>query len=253
VRRVVATALVLFAAGCPAGDTPPPGGGGGGGGGNGGGGGDADGGGGGDGGGLLIGKLCAAVDLRIPLACPAADLGGILVASEGKTATTDDSGGFALDLDPARDHLISESGGNQPVREALFASAMWQTDGMVRAPAVSRAEWDDLVALIGAFEPDGTASIALYIEDQNGPIANAEVVPPDGTAESPFYDGTSAVDWNPEGATSGFGAALLFGVQNVGGSAELSIAVETKAYTVTVPVRDDTLTFARAFIDTSGT
>jgi hypothetical protein len=242
VRAVLAIALV-FAAGCPADDPPPPGGGGGGGGGDAGSGGDA--------GDQVSGRLCEAVDLRIPLACPAADLSGIDVAAGAATATTGDAGTFTLDIAPGAGLLIEVSGGDEPVRSAIFTTGMWSGDDGLRAPTANLAAWDDLVAALAGFEPDGTASIALYIEDQNGPIAGAEIVPPDGS-QMPYYDNGAPDEWMQGRLTSIYGAAVIFAVPSFGSSAELLVAVDAATYPVTVPVRDDTLTFARVFLDTSG-
>jgi hypothetical protein len=249
VRRLLLLVALVAAAGCKADDTPPPGGGGGGGTGGGGGGGDADAGDGGDGGAGLSGRLCAAVDLRVPLACPAADLGGIAVASGDATATTGAAGTFALDVDS--DVLVTMTGGDQPVRDALFATSMWGGDDGLRAPAADLADWNDLVAAIAGFEPDGTASLALYLEDESGPIAGAEILPPDGS-QQPYYDSGAPDDWDQGGLTSIYGAALIFAVPSIGGSAELTVALDADTYSVTVPVRDDTLTFARVVLDTAG-
>ena len=205
----------------------------------------------GDGGGLLSGRLCAALDLRVPLACPAADLSGIEVAVGTASDLTGDSGTFDLDVPPAGDHLLLVSGGDTPVRASLFAASMWRDEDGLRAPTADLAAWDDLVALIAGVEPDGTASLALYIEDQNGPIAGAEILPPDGSGQ-PYYDGGAPDEWNQGGLTSVYGAALIFAVPNFGGSAQLTIAVDAATYSATVPVRDDTLTFARVLLDTSG-
>ncbi len=245
-RRLLVLALLVAA--CKVDDMPPPGpgGGGGSGGGGGGGGGDA---GNGDGGAGLSGRLCAAVDLRIPLACPAADLGGVAVAAGDAMATTAAAGTFTLDVDG--DVLVTMTGGDSPVRDALFATSMWSSEDGLRVPAADLADWNDLVATIAGFEPDGTASIALYLEDQSGPIAGAEVLPPDGS-QAPYYDSGAPDDWNQGGLTSIYGAALIFAVPSIGGAAQLTVAVDADTFTVTLPVRDDTLTFARVVLDTSG-
>ena len=255
-RGVLVTALLLCATGCPADDAPPlapPGGGGGGGGGGDDGEVDVDASvDDGDAGSELTGRLCAALDLRVPLACPAADLGGIAIASGSATDTTDDGGTFSLAVDPAADLLIEVSGGDTPVRPALFATAAWRGDDNLRAPTAALDAWDDLVAAIGGVEPDGTASIALYIEDASGPIAGAEVLPPDGTGQQPYYDNGAADQWDQGVLTSVFGAALILAVPTLDSSVDLTIAVDASTYTVSVPVRDDTLTFARVLLDTSG-
>jgi hypothetical protein len=255
VRRVLLIALLLGATGCPADDPPPlaPPGGGGGGGGGGDGDMDVDAAvGDGDAGAELTGRLCAAIDLRVPLACPAADLNGIAIASGSATDTTDNAGDFTLAVDPTADLLIDVSGGDTPVRPALFATAAWRGDDDLRAPTVALDSWDDLVAGIGGVEPDGTASIALYIEDASGPIAGAEVAPPDGTGQQPYYDSGAADDWDQGVLTSVFGAALILAVPTLDSSVELLIAVDADTYTVSLPVREDTLTFARVVLDTSG-
>lgn len=241
---------LLVASGCAAEETPPPIGGGGGGTG-GGGGGEEDAGPGADGGDRLAGKLCSAVDLRVPLACPAADLGGIDVSSGDASATTGAAGDFSLDLAPDADVLVSIGGGDQPVREALFASAMWRAEGRLRAPAVDQEQWNQLVAGLSGLEPDGTASIALYIEDESGPIAGAEILAPEGS-QAPFYDSGAAEEWIQGGQTSGFGAVLIFAVPVFDPAAQIVIAVDTATYTVTVPIADDRLTFARVLLDRSG-
>jgi len=133
----------------------------------------------------------------------------------------------------------------------MFASDEWSGDDGLRAPAAHLAAWDDLVAAIAGFEPDNTASIALYIEDQNGPIAGAEILPPDGS-QQPYYDNGGPDEWIQGGQTSIYGAALIFAVPNFGPGAELTIAIDASTYTATIPVRDDTLTFARVLLDTSG-
>jgi hypothetical protein len=200
----------------------------------------------------MSGRLCSVVDVRVPLACPATDLTGIDLTAGTATATTDDTGAFTLELAADADVVIGAVGGDDPVRAALFASEMWRDDDQVRAPIVKLTGWDPLLATIGAIEPDGTASIALYIEDQNGPIAGAEVLPPDGS-QAPFYDNGAADAWDQGGLTSGFGAALIFAVPSLASSVQLVVAVDAGAFTVTVPVADDTLTFAHVVLDTSGT
>ena len=253
-RRAALLALFL-AAGCPADDAPPPppGGGGGGGGGGGSGGGEEDAGVYGDAGGRLTGRLCAAIDLRVPLACPSADLSGIAVAAGSASSLTGDAGTFALDLDPDAVVLLSVSDGDTPVRPAIFSTGAWSGEDGLRAPTATLAAWDDLVATIGAIEPDGTASIALYVEDQAGPIAGAEILPPDGSGDAPYYDDGAADAWSQGGLTSVYGAALLVAVPALGSTAQLTVVVDATTYTVTVPVDEDRLTFARVLLDTSGT
>jgi hypothetical protein len=254
VSRSLLVIALLFAAGCPAEDTPPPppSGGGGGGGGGSGGGDEEDAGPGGDAGTELSGRLCAAVDLRVPLACPAVDLSGIEVAAGSASDTTGSAGTFTLAVDPSSDLVVSVSGGDVPVRSAVFSTDAWSGDDGLRAPTSDQIAWDDLVALIGGVEPDGTASIALYVEDQNGPIAGAEILPPDGSGDAPYYDDGAADEWVQGGLTSIYGAALLFAVPALGGDAELTVAVDATSYPVTVPIEADSLTFARVVLDTSG-
>jgi hypothetical protein len=250
----VATATLLAASiaatGC-AGDEPPPAGGGGGGA-TGGGGGRADGGAGrGDAGGELRGTLCAGLDLRDPLECPAADLDGISVAALGRSAatTSDESGAFALDLAADADHLLAIGEESAATRDAIAWTGDWRTDDGLLLPTVSQADWDELTNLLSAVEPDGLASIALYIVDESGPVSGALVIPPDGTSQPPYYDGSSPSAWDQFDLTGPFGAALLFEVPAVSSSVQVEVLVDGDSHLVTVRVRPDRLTFARAHIE----
>jgi hypothetical protein len=252
--RVAVAALVAVlsaAATSCAGDEPPPAGGGGGGG-TGGIGGLVDGGAErGDAGGELRGILCAAIDLRDPLECPAADLDGIAVAALGRTAatTSGESGDFALDLAADADHLLAIGEDTEATRDAIAWTGDWQTDDGLLLPTVAQADWDALTGLLSAVEPDDTASIALYVVDQNGPVSGALVIPPDGTGQPPYYDGSSPTAWDQFNLTGSFGATLLFEVPAVSSSVQVEVVADGDPHLVTVRVRPNRLTFARARIE----
>jgi hypothetical protein len=251
---VKALLVALLLVGCVAEEVPPPpppGGGGGGGGG-----GDQDGGMGGDGGGdggggALVGRLCAAIDLRDPLECPIADLEGIPLTSGELAATSDEDGDFALDAPADSNVFLTVGAGDESIRESAFATENWRDDDAgLRAPVIARDDWEQLLAAISGIEPDATASIVLYIVDENGPVSGAEVVPQSG-GDPPYYDGDAPDVWDQNGLTGPFGAAIILAVPVIDGTAALTVLVDAGVFNVTVPVRDDTLTTARALLDTT--
>jgi hypothetical protein len=239
---------LLAAAACTGDDLPPPGGGGGGGTG---GGGQVDGGSqpGGDAGGRLVGTLCAALDLRAPLACPAVDLAGIPVepAAGGPGDVSDADGDFALDL-PADSNVLLRVGADAAaVRDSLAATGEWSDVEGLAIPTVRQDDWDDLLAIIGAVEPDGTASILLYIRDQAGPVTGAEVLI-DGTSQPPYYDDGGATSWDQIGPTGAHGAALIVSAPAISPTVPITVVVDGTPYSGSVQVRPDHLTFARTFL-----
>jgi hypothetical protein len=238
--------LVLLAA-CAADDHNPSGGGGGGGSGSGGSG-DGDGGV-GDGGGAAGGRLCAAIDLRDPLDCPAVDLGGIDVTAQGDTATTDDDGAFDLDL--AGGALLVVGAATADVRDSLAFVDSWRGDDGVRVPTVTQDDWNQLVLDLDVVEPDGSATILLYISDDGDPVSGAEVLTPDGSSVAPFYDDGPGA-WTQAGLTGSFGAALLFDVPTASAVVDLTVVVDGQLYAGSAPVEDGRLTFARANLTIAG-
>jgi len=248
---VFMTALALAA--CTSDDHLPVGGGGGGGsGGTGGGGGDADGSPSGDGGGDFTGRLCYGVDLRNPLLCPSRDLAGIEVSAAGADTVTTSEGRFALDLPDGVNVVITMTSQDGRARDAIFESDLWAFGDGLTAPVIDTTDWAQLIAAIGGVEPDGTASLVLYVSDQNGPVVGADILPPDGTGQAPYYDDGAADQWNQAGLTGAFGAAVILAVPVVGSTATLTVTIDGEPYTGSVPVRADHLTFARAVLDTSG-
>jgi len=113
-------------------------------------------------------------------------------------------------------------------------------------PGVADSDWDMLTAVLGAPEPDGSATIALYLVDADGiAVLGADVVPPGGTVTAPYYDGATALDWVQGAATGSFGAVLLFGVPTA--SVTVDIAINSPGGDSTasgIPVSPNTLTFA---------
>ena len=247
-RRAGPVLLALACAACAADDAPPLGGGGGG---TGGGGGPIDAGAQADGGGRLAGTLCAAIDLRDPFGCAAIDLAGVPVAPAGggPGTTADADGDFTLDLPADASVLLRIGGGDDAIRDALAATGEWTGEEGLVIPAVRQEDWDDLLAILGAVEPDGTASVLLYIVDDSGPVTGAEVQPPMGTQQPPYYDAGGATSWDQQGLTGPFGAALIVSVPALAPTAELSIIVGGTPFFGSVQVRPDHLTFARAFLD----
>jgi hypothetical protein len=234
---VKALLVALLLVGCVAEEVPPPpppGGGGGGGGG-----GDQDGGMGGDGGGDGGGGALIA------------DLEGIPLTSGELAATSDEDGDFALDAPADSNVFLTVGAGDESIRESAFATENWRDDDAgLRAPVIARDDWEQLLAAISGIEPDATASIVLYIVDENGPVSGAEVVPQSG-GDPPYYDGDAPDVWDQNGLTGPFGAAIILAVPVIDGTAALTVLVDAGVFNVTVPVRDDTLTTARALLDTT--
>lgn len=238
----------LVALGCTDTERPPGGGGGGGGGGSNGGGVDAsisD----GDAGSDLAGTVCGVLDVRDPLQCPTVDMSGIDLEIGSIQSITDEDGEFTFNLSPEDDYLVTIGQTDLTTRLALVDTGTWTdaAEGLV-VPAVSQDEWDDLTVAIGGLEPDGTASVVLYIEDDNGPVPGAEVVAPAGTGQAPYYDNGAADNWDQVGLTGSFGAAIVLDVPAVASPVTFGILVDTESFEVAVPVAPDTLTFARAVI-----
>ena len=248
-RRTGPLLLALACAACAADDAPPSGGGGGGG--TGGGGGPIDASPPPDGGGRLSGTLCASLDLRDPLDCADINLTGVPVEpfAGGAGDTADADGDFALDLPADQSVLLRVGGGDDAIRDSVAATGEWpREDGLV-IPIVRQDDWDDLLAILGAVEPDGTASLLLYILDDGGPVTGAEVLPPEGTQQPPFYDDGGATSWDQQGLTGAFGAALVVSVPALAPTAELSVIVDGTPFFGSVQVRPDHLTFARVRLE----
>jgi hypothetical protein len=244
--RLAALALAVLAA-CSADHNPPAGGGGGGGGGTGG---SADAGGssGADAAVDLVGQLCDAPDLRDPLACRPSNLTGLdVTALPGAQTTTAAADGIFVVPGAAAATTLEVGTAAAATRDALIRVAAWRgSDGLV-APTISQIAWNSLIAGLAALEPDGSASIALYLVDATtgDPVVGAEVIAPAGTSNAPYYDGASAVDWPQGVGTGAAGAALLIGV--AADAPTVTVVVVSGAATVelSVPVLADHLTFER--------
>ena len=249
----VAAVLVLalpMVAGCGDADHNPPGEGGGGGSGGGGGGGadagTADGGGNSDGGSGLSGRLCNVVDLRRPLDCLPAALSGITVRdlASNASATTNASGNFTLAVDVDATLVLAVGLGQDATRDALVPVSTWGGLGL-RAPRVAQSVWDDILTNdVGASEITGTATIAVYVVDVDGlSVSGAEV---STVSDDPvFYDDDSAQGWSGVAAATGpRGAALIMSVP-AATTADLVVTANSMTFSATVPVRADTLTWAR--------
>ncbi len=248
---VVAVMVLWAAAGCQDDEHFPPGEGGGpsGGGGSG----QNDGGGGAadagpadastvDAGAQLAGELCDVVDVRDPLDCPTnVNLSGIEVRALGSAATdlTDADGNFTLSGKFDTDLRLSVGSKGDGTRLALVPVADWNLGG-VRAPRVDQDLWNQLIAAIGTNEPDGSASIALYVLDvvDGQPVIGAVVSTVSDTLI--FYDDGAATEWNPIGGTGELGAALILSVPPEG-TAEVTV----DGVPFEVPVEPDHLTWAR--------
>ncbi|HKE18462.1 MAG TPA: hypothetical protein VKB80_26470 [Kofleriaceae bacterium] len=250
-----AAVLVLalpVVAGCEDADHNPPGEGGGapGGGSSGGGGaadaGTADGGSNSDGGSGLSGQLCNVVDLRRPLDCLPAGLSGITVRdlASNASATTSASGNFTLAVDVDSNLVLTVGVGQDATRDALVPIGMWGGLGL-RAPRVAQSVWDDILTNdVGASETTGTATIAVYVVDLDGlSVSGAEV---STVSDDPvFYDDDSMQGWSGVAAATGpRGAALILSVP-AATTADLVVTANGMTFNATVPVRADTLTWAR--------
>ncbi len=197
----------------------------------------------GDGGATLAGELCdVSDDVRAPLACPNVDLSDIEVRAVGSGATddTDADGDFRLTGDVEDADLLSIGTVNGSTRLSLAPVADWDLASL-RVPRVDTDDWNQLIATIGTSEPDGSASIALYVVNvENGlPAVDAAVSTVSDTLI--FYDAGAATEWDPLGGTGVFGAALILSVP---------ADVDTVQITVNdidfpIPVRPDHLTWAR--------
>ncbi len=206
---VVVVAMFLWAAtGCEDDEHFPPGEGGGPSGGGGSGQNDAGGGGAdagtsdantGDAGPTLAGELCDVTDVRDPLACPNVDLNGIEVRAVDTSATdeTDAQGNFRLSGEFDSDLLLSVGSKDDSTRLALVPVADWSPGGL-RVPRVDLDIWDDLLGNLSTNEPDGTASIALYVVAQlDGlPVVGAVVSTVSDTVI--FYDDGSSHRVEPD-------------------------------------------------------
>jgi hypothetical protein len=254
-RATVAAAMILMAlAGCQDDEHFPPGEGTGPGGGGGGTGDRIDSGSRIDGGapdgsidldGGISGELCEVVDLRSPLACLDPAPSGIEVAVVGSEDRdqTDAAGQFNLDttFDPNLRLAIGDD--DEITRKALVPARMWD-GGSVRVPHVTQARWDSLMMALGGIEPDGTASIAVYLvrSGTETPVAGA-TVEVEG-ADPAYYDEGTANDWSIGGETSLFGAAIVRGV-SAPGEVVITVSVGLQSVPETVPVEAGLLTWAR--------
>jgi hypothetical protein len=256
-RSVGAAALALAVAGV--GCDPPPGDnpwGGGGGGMTGGGSGRADAaangyddaGPGADAGAGLSGKVCRVVDLRTPGACPTADVGGVTVKNldDDTTTSTAADGPFALPAatQPLPALAIAElDPGDHPSRFRTSVDTTGSAAGIV-APVMTETDWTALVLAIGASDPDGEAAVVVYVVDEGGPVAGADVDAPIGTVQAPYYDNGGAQNWRSDlPGTGAAGAALILSVPASNANVTLTVSSGGLVVSVTgVPVATATLT-----------
>ncbi len=192
----------------------------------------------------IAGELCDVVDVRNPVACTVRAPSGIEVSVVGSSASalTDAMGEF--ELVGSEPGAILKIAGDQ-TRTARVPADMWQ-GGSVRAPRVTQARWDALIGDIDGTEPDGTASIALYIirTGSGEPVAGASVAV--AGVDQVFYDDASVVGWTPGGATGTSGAVLLLSVPAELGQVSVTGAVGGGAdFEGSVPVEAGVLTWAR--------
>ncbi|MBA3817876.1 MAG: hypothetical protein H0X17_03220 [Deltaproteobacteria bacterium] len=237
-RRACAVVLVALVAGaaCEAEDSNDypinPGGGGGGGGGIGR---DASVDATGDGGTLLVGRVCLVSDLRALASCADVGAGGLLVTVGDRTASTSETGAFAV-LPPTGTGLVWR------VTGADIVPSIMELGATPVIPAIRSDAYLDLQSSNGVILQQGQGSIVLRVTRGGAPLPGAIVVASPTPQYATFYDGENATVWD-EDATGVAGLAWLPGVST--GTAAITITPPSGAAVAEVlPVEDQAITYA---------
>lgn len=250
--RRLALALPVLVLGCTLGEDdrapalPGPGGSQGGTGGGEEGGGDGD----GDAGVARIrGNLCRITDLRFFETCTPGDLSGIDVALLGAPETavlTDRFGAFSLP-DPGDPVTLIVGTGSPDIRNSLFDVPPIRdgTRGSVFVPTVVLRDWLSLVDSLGVVEPFGTSTVAVFARERGLPLSGVDVIGP-AVSQPPFFDAGSALDWSQLGLTGDGGAALIFGINEIGAGTTPITMIDASGRTINLraPVADGALGFS---------
>lgn len=166
--------------------------------------------------GVLRSRVCVVTDLRQPVSCATRNNVGVVVRELGtQNQTTTGANGFFDLAVTARDVAILEVGtGSAALVPSIVAVDVPRPAETVPVP--SAAEYNALVAALGAIVPDGTGVIAEYFLDRsNRPLPGVVIELAGGAQNGPWYDlagDLSPPPWTTNAETGPYGAALLFGV-----------------------------------------
>jgi len=235
---VLILGLGLALVGCDDGHNPPlPGDGDGDGTGDGDGDGDGDGGGDATTGLLVSGTVCPVTDLRYPDDCDGRNLSSATVAVRGtadEVAATAD-GSFELEVDAGTTSVVLEVAGDDTLDPSLVVVELGDNGASgVSVPIADADAWASLTAALVGAEPDGTATIAVYLRASGAPAEGAELTPPVTSTILPYYDAGAALSWQQGTATGVAGAALLFGVPTSSGTTSFGASNADASVTRTV-------------------
>lgn len=197
---------------------------------------------------VIKGRLCLAIDMRDPLRCDTdTGLGGIAMDIGGQATTSSDDGSFSVPATDDLKALVKIAEGDDGYRD-IVSSITLEDDGQadVRLPLIADATWQSLLTQNGLLEPDGTASIAIYLKRGGQPITGAQVIPPAGS-EAPRYDGSSINDpndWVIGANTGSKGAAIVVRVSSEAPTTNFELFESGKLTSISdVPVLPDFLSF----------
>jgi len=152
----------------------------------------------GDGGATIDGRVCLTSDLRRLDACSNTAAAGLTVTLGAKTATTDATGQFSIEM-PAGTNLTWRVTGG-----AIVTSVEQFSISRVLV-AISEVDYNALGAVIDADK----GSMIVRLVRGGAPLVGATAtVTPNGGTYQPFYDGPSVLAWT-QTATGAFGVVWL--------------------------------------------
>ena len=201
---------------------------------------------------VITGLVCPVLDLRFPTSCdPLQDPAGIdvLDLSSQAVGLADSSGAFSVSSnDPANATLVV-AGEDATRRPSVLSTALFGGSATVVAPVMLLDDHDQLTASLGVIEPNDTASIALYAQENGVPVPGVNVVAPAGSINT-FYDADDPTVWDPIGPTQTRGAVLMFGVPLESGLTDFTVIRpdQTVLNVQDVPVQSESTTVVRVEI-----
>ncbi len=187
----------------------------------------------------IAGRACLVFDLRAPAACPAANLGGLVIDAGALRTQTDASGRFELEIDAATESLVLSTGFGQsavqPSVVQLFPRGQDLTDVLI--PVVDATTWARLTTATAVIAAEDSATIIAYIYRGNTPAAGATAItPPAATPFPAYYEGFRGgpFDWIIGTGTGVSGTIIFFGVDATSSFVDFSVGSSAAADVVNV-------------------
>jgi len=179
--------------------------------------------------------VCLAGDARLLTGCATTGAGGLTVTLGGKTATTADDGHFTI-ATPSGTNLVWQVSGTPIVTSAMSYSVA------NTIPVLGTNTYLELEGGNGVVPVQGEGAILARVIHASTPVAGATATESPVGAYAPFYDGSSAVQWN-QNATGTNGVVWVPGIP--AGAASLTVTPSgggTPQVVAGIPILDSGIT-----------